>query len=112
MKYLLLFLISFNCLAYTCQDFTSTDSKEVCTFLKGEGVSSPSKGALIIKLIQNDNNGLSLAAKKVYFQSTKDIILALQIDSLDVAKDYINSITPDGAIITQTKKDLILWVFE
>ena len=68
------------------------------------------KGQKLIAMIRvsSDTKNLSVEQKKALIASTKDIIEALSIGSLDVAKSLIQAIQPDGVVITAQDKSSIL----
>ena len=56
----------------------------------------------------SDSKNLNKQQKKALINSTKEIIEALNIGSLDVAKDLVQAIVPDGVIILESEKQAIL----
>jgi hypothetical protein len=68
------------------------------------------KGQKLIAMIRvsSDMKNLSVEQKKALILSTKEIIEALSIGSLDVAKSLIQAIQPDGVMITAQDKSSIL----
>ena len=68
------------------------------------------KGQKIIAIMRvgSDSKNLTKQQKKALINSTKDIIEALNIGSLDVAKDLVEAIVPDGVIILESEKQAIL----
>lgn len=68
------------------------------------------KGQRIIAIMRanSDAKNLTKQQKKTLINSTKEIIEALNIGSLDVAKDLMEAIVPDGVIILESEKQAIL----
>lgn len=68
------------------------------------------KGQKLIAMIRvsSDMKNLSVEQKKALIALTKEIIEALSIGSLDVAKSLIQAIQPDGVMITAQDKSSIL----
>lgn len=68
------------------------------------------KGKRIIAMMRanSDAKNLTKQQKKALINSTKEIIEALNIGSLDVAKDLVQAIVADGVIILESEKQAIL----
>lgn len=68
------------------------------------------KGQKIIAIMRvgSDSKNLTKQQKKTLINTTKEVIEALNIGSLDVAKELIEGIAPDGTLITNEDKAKIL----
>lgn len=103
MKYLFLFLISFDCLADVAN----------CLKLASPGSISLKRdkclGELVIDSMVEAKRSLTTAQRKQLGKDMADIEDALRRGNLDVAEEDINAINPDGVIITsQNKTDVLL----
>jgi hypothetical protein len=58
--------------------------------------------------VSSDSKNLTKQQKKALMNLTSEVIQALSLGSLDVAKDLIEAINPDGTLITAQDKQAIL----